>query len=131
MPTAILSPETTVFVHSDILVNYQKEEFTLLHCSYWSPPIYVKGGWVQIWETAYLVNMATQEKLPLLNAIGIPIAPQKHWFKKIGEHFRFTLVFDKIPSLWQIFDLKEPVGNGFSVSNIARNNSGIYRVTIM
>ena len=74
--------------------------------------------------------MVTQDKLKLLNAIGIPIAPQKHYFKKVGEYFPFTLVFDKIPSSWQTFNLKEVARGGFNVSNIPGNNSRLYRVKI-
>jgi len=129
----ILSPETTIFVDLELLSNYQEEEFTLVHCNYWSSHDYQDGGWMAIWETTYLVNRTSQEKLALLHAIGIPIAPQKHYFKKKGEFFPFTLVFDKIPSSWQKFDLREDAGRGasFSFSNIERNNSGIYRVKVV
>jgi len=62
-------------------LHVEEEAFTIIHCSYWSSFNYINGGWVQMWNTTYLQNKYSDEKLPLLHAIAVPIAPQKHWFK--------------------------------------------------
>jgi hypothetical protein len=66
-------------------------------------------------------------------AIGIPVAPSKHYFKQADEYFPFTLVFDKLPSAWHLFNLKEYTDGtsiGFEVKKISVNKSAIYRVNV-
>lgn len=111
-------------------LHVEEEAYTIIHCSYWSSNKYINGGWVQMWDTTYLQNEFSNERLPLLHAIDVPLAPSKHWFKNPGEFFPFTLIFGKIPADWARFDLIEPVSNGFSVLDIRKNDLGIYRVII-
>src|SRR5215207_9149516 len=87
--------------------NCEEQSYTILHCTYYSSSMYVNGGWVTIWKNTFLENVITGERLPLVMAIGIPLAPDKHYFKYKGEYFPFTLVFDKLPPSWPLFDLKE------------------------
>ena len=110
--------------------NCKEEAQTFLHCNYVSKRKYINGGWVNIHPTTYLVHGS--ESLPLLHAYNIPFAPQIHVFKKKGELKQFTLVFPPIPKDWESFSMIEECNSdeGFVVSNIKRNNSGVYEVAI-
>lgn len=108
----------------------QENKFTLVHCTYVSKPLYINGGWVNIWPTTYLVNSATDEMLVLQHALDVPLAPERFYFKKHGECKRFTLVFPAVPEHWESFHIKEKCGAkyGFTVNNLQRNSTGVYRV---
>ena len=80
----------------------------------------------------YLVNHPFGEKIKMTHAINVPLSPECHYFKKVGEVLNFTLIFPKIPLSWDAFDLKELSGElfAFTVKDIERNHSGIYRVEV-
>jgi len=128
------SPVQTTIVKIDIATiqkineSYQEEAQTIVHCNYVSKRKYVNGGWVNIYPTTYLVHL--NEKLPLLHAENIPMAPLLHVFKKVGELKQFTLIFPPIPKDWKTFSLIEKSGKyeGFTLLNIERNNSGVYDI---
>ncbi len=110
--------------------SFQEEAQTLIHCSYVSKKKYINGGWVNIYPTTYLVH--NKEILQMLHAESIPVAPSRHFFKKAGELKRFTLVFPSIPKDWDSFDLIERCSDydGFMLSNIKRNDSGVYEARL-
>ena len=107
---------------------------TIIHCSYYSKPYYKNGGRVCIAVTTYLINKNEyRNRLQLLHAINIPIAPDKHFFRRNSELLRFTLMFEKLPYHWTTFNLCEDpkVGkHGFFVNNIQKNNTGVYRIIV-
>ncbi|MBU3714154.1 MAG: hypothetical protein FGM46_04320 [Ferruginibacter sp.] len=107
-----------------------EEGQTTIHCSYVSKPIYVNGGWVNIYPTTYLV--ANGQTLQMLHADNVPMAPSMHFFKKAGELKHFSLIFPRIPDDWSSFDFVEVTAspNGFVVRNIQRSASGIYRISL-
>ena len=113
-----------------LVENFKEESQTFIHCNYVSKRKYLNGGWVNIHPTTYLVNGS--KSLPLLHAFNIPLAPQIHLFSKIGELKQFTLVFPSIPKDWDSFSMIEQCNSdeGFVVTNIKRNNSGVYEVAI-
>ncbi len=111
------------------LKNSSEEEAqTIVHCRYISKTKYINGGWVNIYPTTYLVN--GEERITLLYADNIPMAPACHQFSHPGELKWFTLIFPAIPKDWKQFNLIEECGahTGFTVSNIRRNNQGVYEV---
>lgn len=114
------------------LHSKEDEAATIIHCLYTAPGIYHSGGWVSIWPTTYLVFNKGSERLQLLHAISIPVAPERKYFKREGETLPFTLIFPRIPDHWPLFHLHEHAGSGkgFKVNNIKRNESGIYRFKI-
>lgn len=121
-----------VDIETSLLEEQESKGYTIIHCQYTSSCKYVDGGWISIWPTTYLVNISENTRLQLLHAINIPLAPQKHYFKRKGQLKTFTLIFPAIPKHWTKFSLNERSGSedGFNVKNITRNNSGIYRVAI-
>lgn len=122
---------TKVEVAEQLLTSFEEQGFTYLHFKYYAPPKYSDGGWVNIWKTSYIVRGETE--LKLIDAINIPFAPQRHCFSKIGQRLNFVLVFPAIPKDWASFDFFERCERnriGFSITNICRNNTGIYKLLI-
>lgn len=127
----ILAPNPIIINSPELLATADETQSTIVHCIYYSSKLYINGGWVHIWKSTYLQNNLSKEKVQLLHALNIPIAPEKHYFNRKGEYFPFTLIFPKLPSAWLSFDLVEVSdAGGFCVRNITRNESGIYRVKI-
>ena len=111
----------------------KEESQTTIHCNYVSKHKYINGGWLNIYATTYLSSTTTNNTdLELQHVENVPIAPNKHFFTKVGDHKRFTLYFPAIPKDWETFDLVEKTntGNGFVIKNIHRNNNGIYEIFI-
>jgi len=110
--------------------SFKQEAQTIIHCKYVSKRKYINGGWVNIYPTTYLVNK--EQSLPLLHAENIPLAPNRHDFNKPGELKQFILLFPAVPSEWEYFSIIEKCrdSNGFIVSNIKRNNIGVYEISI-
>lgn len=54
---------------------------------------YDNGGWITMERNAYISPVGSTMKYGLIRAIGIPIAPLKHYFKRKGEYHTYTLIF--------------------------------------
>jgi len=123
---------TSIEVSNDLLESTEEEGFTYLHCTYYTSPNWDAGWWINIWKTSYLSSNTSSDKLELLNAIGVPLAPDKVYLKGKGDYIKFTLIFPAVPKDWSIFNFIELCGgsNGLSISNINRNNTGVYKVRI-
>jgi hypothetical protein len=122
---------TKIEISNDLLQDFEEEGFTYLHCTYYTSPKYESGWWVNIYPTSFLMG-GNNQKLEMLHAINIPIAPEKHYLKKFGDYLKFTFIFPKIPTSWKLFDFIEECtsGNGLAVYNIPRNNVGAYNVVV-
>ncbi len=126
---------------SDIIELIEEERYTYLHCTYITSEKYISDLYLNINENCYLVGGKSLIKLKLLNVIGIPIAPQKHYLKKQGDTLQFSLVFPAIPKEWEVFDFIEDIpavfidttlqcSTGFYYRNIKRNDTDVYKITI-
>ena len=122
----------SIEVDNDLLELTEEEGYTYLHCTYYTSPKWDSGWWVNIWNTSYLTSSASTDRLQLLQAIGIPYAPDKLFLKRKGDFAKFTLIFPAVPKDWKIFNFIEACGgvDGLSISNISRNNTGVYKVRI-
>ena len=133
----------SIEVSNDLLLSVEEEGFTYLHCTYHTSPKYSAGWWVNINEASYLIDTTTSEELKLLQALNIPIAPERHYLRKFGDSLQFTLVFPAVPKHWKAFNFIEKIrptininngsilaSNGLAIRNIIRNNSGVYKVVI-
>jgi len=133
----------SIEVTDGFLLSAEEEGFTYLHCTYRTSPKYSGGWWVNINEASFLVDSINGEELKLLQALNIPIAPERHYLKKFGDSLQFTLIFPVIPKPWKTFDFIEmtrpafgisngtiEASDGLAIKNITRNNSGVYRVVI-
>ena len=116
---------------SDISEIEEDEGQTILHCRYISKHYFVKGGWVRIHKATYLENAYTEEQLILSHALGIPVAPDRHFFTRCGELLLFTLIFPRMPKSWKRFHLVEVGGpRSFSVSDFERYEAGVYQLEV-
>lgn len=106
---------------------------TLIHCTYVAKEKYVNGGWVNIYDSTYLVNPDTKDTLRLVQAYNVPLSPEKYYFKKPRQTKQFTLVFPRIPKHWNCFNFFEVAGKtlGFTVRNIERNDAGVYHIELV
>lgn len=122
----------SIEVDNDLLELTEEEGYTYLHCTYYTSPKYDAGWWVNIYKTSYLTSSASTDRLQLLQAIGIPYAPDRLHLKRKGDFAKFTLIFPAVPKDWKIFNFIEACGgvDGLSISNISRNNTGVYKVRI-
>jgi len=110
----------------------QAEAQTLVHCSYVSQDKYKNGGWVNIYKSTFLVNPDTKDMLALAQAYNVPVSPARHYFKEAGQLKQFTLLFPQVPKHWKRFHLLEVAdkGGGFRVTDITRNDRGVYQVQL-
>jgi hypothetical protein len=66
-----------------------------------------KDGWFCADNKIYLQNSIGKERYELIKSENIPICPDKHSFKQIGEILRFTLYFSPIDPKLKYLDLVE------------------------
>lgn len=83
------------------------EEYTRIDFIYKSSKIWDNGGWIQIEGNSYIQAKGSSEKYTLIKAIGIPLAPTKHYFKRKGQHFEYTLIFPALPKSTTCIDIIE------------------------
>ncbi len=83
---------------------------TIINMLYHAQPIFIQGGWVRIDPQTFIRHSDTDEILPLLEAVNIPLSPERHHFKNADESLVFQLIFPAIPKSWERIDLieKEP-----------------------
>lgn len=80
---------------------------TIVHCLHTAPFIYENGGWVNIRPNTYMIDNETKIKYPLLEAIGIPTAPNKHYNEYKGQTLSFRLIFARLPASCSLIDFIE------------------------
>ena len=77
----------------DVLRIVQEEELTRIDFVYRASPIYINGGWVRIEPGTFIRPVNTGIHLTMVQAVNIPVAPVKHWFKNKNECLYYTLYF--------------------------------------
>lgn len=97
------------------------DEYTRIDFIYRSSEEYENGGWIQIDKDSYIQPKGSSRKYRLVKAIGIPLAPLKHYFKRKGEYYSYTLVFPAVPKNTLSIDIIEKLAPGlfFNFYNIA------------
>ncbi len=117
-------------VTDDLLTLYMEEGFTYIHCTYFASEQAKKISKINLSEVCYLVNVETDERIQLFNALSIPFHPLKPNVKANASEFQFTLIFPYIPANWHYFDLVEErkKGKELSLSMIKRNDIGMYKI---
>jgi hypothetical protein len=100
------------------------EEYTRIDFIYRSSMVYINGGWIQMERNAYIQPVGSTQKYRLLRAIGIPIAPLKHYFKRQGEYYTYTLIFPALPKNTTQIDIIEKLAPGsyFNFYNVDYSN---------
>ena len=94
------------------------DEYTRIDLIHYADPMYISGGWVQIYPETYIQPNGTPVKLKLLNVINIPIAPTKHYYKHGNDRVAFSLFFPPVPKGVEYIDLIERLNGGDSFFNV-------------
>jgi len=82
-------------------------KFTRIDFVYHTSSKYINGGWVQMNGTCYIKPINSEAKLPLIKAVNIPMAPNKHHFKTVKDVLYYTLYFPPLPSNTNAIDIIE------------------------
>ena len=96
------------------------EEYTRIDFKYISSNEYINGGWIQMERNSFIRDTLSKRTYPLLFALNIPIAPEKHHFRRKGQAHTYTLVFPNLSKSTKAIDIieKEAPGNYFNYYNI-------------
>lgn len=87
-------------------IDVQKDQ-TILYFKHTAPSYFTDGGWISIMRDTYILDKATQKKLKLVKAIGIPYSPEKHYCQKVGAVVYFRLIFPAVSSTCTKIDMIE------------------------
>ena|SRR5688572_14487217 len=109
-------------VLNEVKTLQSEERQTIVHCSCYEVYAY------RVWPSTYLFERGTGKQARLITAFNISFAPQ--WTLNDGKGF--TLIFEGLSKECSSFDLKEiiPQDGGFEVTNIQRNKTDVYQVTL-
>lgn len=91
----------------EITDNYTRIDFI-----YRSSMVYENGGWIQIDPNSYISPVGSDVKYKLIKAYGIPFAPFKHYFKRQGETYCYSLIFPALPKDTKRIDIIEKLERG-------------------
>lgn len=131
MSTIITKPK--VEISEDLLAELetftQTEGQVIIHCLLYSTR--TTGTLIRIWPTTFLFDKNSEHRSSLVTAENITFYPV--WQEvPAGKVAHFTLIFTSLPKSCTSFDLVEviPQLNGFTASNIQRNNTDVYFVRL-
>ena len=98
------------------------EQFTQIDFGYAAPWMYIKGGWIDIAPNTFIRNVDSKEKFKLINALNIPISPERHDFETKSDWKVFSLFFEPIPikdCVIEIIEKENPNENNFNYYGIS------------
>ena len=98
------------------------EQFTQIDFGYAAPWMYIKGGWIDIAQQTYIRKVDSKEKFKLINALNIPISPERHDFETKSDWKVFSLFFEPIPikdCVIEIIEKENPNENNFNYYGIS------------
>lgn len=96
------------------------DEFTRIEFIYRSSTFYLNGGWIQMEPDAFIRPLGSTMKYGLIKTEGIPLAPEKYYFKSQGEYHTYTLIFPALPKNTKKIDVieREAPGSYFNFYNV-------------
>lgn len=127
--TTIVKPKISPELLEALQTQVEIEKQVIVHCCFPADPM--PGMLVRIWPSTFLIDESLKHKSSLIHHENISLFP--YWTEVTpGQDYWFTLVFSGLPKECKTFDLKEiiPQEGGFSVMNIQRNGTDVYRVKI-
>lgn len=120
-----VSPETELqqITVPEALTEVKEESQITVHISLQQ----AEDFYIRIWPSTFLIDRQHKTRARLLQQFDISKAPQ--WtFVPAGRPYRFTLIFERLPTDCVVFDLQEiiPEPGGFIWTNILRNKQDVY-----
>jgi hypothetical protein len=88
---------------------------------HYGSPEFQNGGWVQMNSRTYIQAVGSEIKYYLVGTNNMPIAPDKHYYKHVGEMLVYSLFFPKLPSDVTHIDIIEDKRskNAFNFYNVS------------
>lgn len=83
------------------------DEYTRIDFLIRGSQLYINGGWIMIDRNSFIRPVGSNTRYKLIKAVGIPYAPQKHYFKRKGEPHAYTLYFPALPKDTKSIDIIE------------------------
>lgn len=108
-----------------ILRVVMSTDYTRIDFGYAAPWIYIKGGWINIAPYTYLEINSTSERFKLIEAVNIPLAPDRHDFESQEDWRVFSVYFEPIPlgdCSINIIEEENPESTNFNYYNIELKN---------
>ena len=96
--------------------NYTRIDFLYCNGSY---------AWVQIDPNSFIRPVGSEVRFPLIKAQGIPLTPQKYYFRNVNETIYYTLYFAALPKSVTSIDIIEK-----EVNTPAHNYFNFYGVSM-
>jgi len=116
-------------IDEEILSFLQAEESrtTIVHCKIYTP----FPTMARVWSSTYLVE-ENGNKIPLIKAFLISMAPDWTWFDAEQGFFHFTLLFEGLSKGCALFHVVEEINEpgGFFSDRIRRNATDVYEVEL-
>lgn len=101
------------------------KDFTQIDFGHVAPWIYTRGGWIRIAPYSYIQVVGMDKKYKLLDAVNIPISPDKHDYESTQDWQVFSLIFEPIPlkeySI-NIIEEENPNERDFNYMNVKLEN---------
>lgn len=101
------------------------EKYTKIDFGYVATIIYDRGGWIKIAPHTFIEVQGKPERYALIDAVNIPISPNKLDFQSTQDWQVFSLYFEPIPMkecVINIIEEEEPDENDFNYMNIRIEN---------
>lgn len=125
--TTISKPKVEIDCELLTFLETEEQRTTVVHCKIYTPfPTLAR-----IWDTTYLLE-DSGNKVLLIKAFNISVAPNWTWFIPENEFFYFTLLFEGLSRTCATFSLVEDIREpgGFFSDRILRNKSDVYLVEL-
>ena len=107
----------------DVEDEPQEDELTVIHFETYPNQSYSAEWWVTVQPEIFIRPVGTSDKLGLVLALNIPVAPAKYFFKSKSERLKFTLFFPALPKNTTHIDIIESrskdVKNPFNFFNVS------------
>lgn len=117
--TIILTEEPSVISLTELLTEVKElpQEYTRIDFIHFADPIYINGGWVRIEPQTFIRPVGTNDRLYILQAVNVPLAPAKHNYRHISDSLAFSLFFPALPKSVTAIDIVENEGGADSFFN--------------
>lgn len=92
-------------------------EFTKVDFGYITHNIYNRGGWIRMASDSFIEVIETGKRYPLQTSVGIPIAPEQHYFESKKDWRYYSLLFPSIPQndcTINIIEIENGITNDFN-----------------
>ena len=123
MPKFILQDFHQAETIEEFETKIDEGELTVIHFETYPNQRYHAGWWVTVHPEIFIRAIGTKDKLWLVYAFNIPIAPAKHFFKHKNERLKVTLFFPALPKDTTHIDiietLRKDVENPFNFYNVS------------